>query len=339
MKKYQVKHYNKSLVFQRTISPAIIKNDITFTSQINGGQWQMRLFLDLPIDNTWFTQSDYIEVTYFSDDFPTWKVIYYWFIDEIHRTWTDFEEIQIICYWLASLLNKFLFEDSVQWKSWPLNDDPWNIAEDVIDHANTKYNVFTKGWMTTLWSSIQYQLANFKSFKVMEDMKDLSANFYWYIWADWDVDFKVRPSTATHVFTYRKDIFNLNIQDDALWLFNNAKVQWSSWNVNYSDATSQSTYWFREEFFNRSSDLLDSTSATNFATNQVNDNKDPKRKIVLSVNNLFITENINPGDSCKIRNLSVDLWSNLLIVKVVYTPEFVNLFLERQENFIKLIKE
>jgi hypothetical protein len=65
MKEYQIKVYNMMGVYKKTINPLTVKNGISFSMNINGGQGELRLELDERIINNEYNFSDIVVVTVF----------------------------------------------------------------------------------------------------------------------------------------------------------------------------------------------------------------------------------------------------------------------------------
>ena len=162
-------------------------------------------------------------------------------------------------------------------------------------------------------------------------------------------------------------VYASDIDEDALNIVNQLHLNYKTGTKTYSDATSISTYWLREKFISNTR-IADVTSADEFGNWYIADNKDPKKKIVMTINSEFayqkflivndLTDQVNsytwtvndfftnksidnviPGESCKINNIESTLPSNLLITKKEYTPDKIKLYLEKFDNFISLIKE
>ena len=340
MKKFVIKHYNNDLVFQRTLNPNILKNDISFSSQINWWQWQLKLNLDLPITNVFFTQWDIIKVYKFDDRTPNWELLYTWIIEDITKTATDYDEISLNITWISSLFKRLLYNES--WYVVNKNDDPWNIVEDIVDYFNTKHITLTKTWIVNLWDSVNYDFKYTDLLKAMWDLKDMSNNYYWFLGADLDMTFKVKSWTADHLFTYKKDLFSVDIDERWMDIFNTFILNRKSWTTTYTDTNSISTYWLREKYLSNTQ-IADLTSADNFWNNYIAQNKDTKKNITLKVNSKYFynnqtIENIYPWQICKIRNMELSLSDTLLINKVNYNPDYVTINLEKFDNFIELIQ-
>jgi hypothetical protein len=155
---YQIKLYNKSKAFKKVINLNIIKNNITFTKQINGGLWQFSLLLDLKFDwnldyksQSWtiysFIKWDIIEITSFNEWYE--RLIYSWYIEEIINNIWNFQEVELRINWLASLFKRLIY--NVWWNyTANINQDTFSTIEYIKDFINNYYNYFTEDYLIIL---------------------------------------------------------------------------------------------------------------------------------------------------------------------------------------------
>ena len=360
---YQIKSYDKDHALKQTVNPKIIKNRISFSSQINWWQGQFILSLDLPVDNTDFIQWDIIEINSLQEDWSL-ILIYSWFVDDIITKATNFESIDLKINWIFSFFSRFYYEESSDY-SISKTDDPADIVDDIITFFNTKYNLLT--WDTELlWTSVTYNTDNTDLFKFMNDLKDLSSNYYWFLGQNNILEFKEIPSSAKNIFTYKKDLFSITENLDWIWIRNRLILKYSWGQKVYNDASSQTTYWIREKFENKT-EIWNVTSADEYAVKFFEENAQPKKKIKIQVNknftlksfftvwemtktvweytqtiwelfeNLWI-DSVNPWETCKIKNIEKDFWDNLLIAKKTYNQDKITLDLESYDQLIWLIR-
>jgi len=326
-----IKLYDKDEIFKQTINPNIIKNDITFTKQINGWLWQLILILNVWLDNTDYIEWDIVKVLIDG------SLIYTWFVDEIEKIVSWFEETRLNIIWYVSLLKRIIY--NVTWNyTATITQDPYTTASDIVTYFNTKYNYLTISWSTT-WTSVSYDLNYTDSFKAIDDLNNLSSNYFRYLDNE-TLYFKAKPTTPTHYFTLQKDLVELDIEEDWSWIVNQLILTYKTGTKTYTDATSVTTYWLKEKYISNTQ-IWDVTSADEFWNKYIADNKDPIDKITLEVNSSYANwiENINPWESCKIRNITKNIGNNLLISKITYNKDIIRIQLERFDNFIQLIKE
>lgn len=354
-----IKLYSSSLVYKETINPKIVKNDISFASQINWWLGRLVLLLDLKIDDTTFEYWDIIKIEINSD------VLYAWLVEEINKNATNFEQLEIVCNWYASLLSRLIYDETWNYEV-TKNDLASNIIDDIVDFYNTKYNYLSKDIEATTWN-VNYKTNYTDLLRFTRWINDLSENYFWYVDENWVFNFKEKPTLVKNRLTFEKDIFELKADEDSTQVVNQLIVERATATDVFNDAASQTTYWVRTKKIT-DKNILDLSSATDFANKYFEENASAKKKIKLIINNWFkfnsylyvdemeLTideytqtiddlfevkniENIEPWESLKILNLNHDLWDNLLIAKKIYNPYRIILDLENYDNFIELIKE
>lgn len=357
---YQIKHYDKDKTLIQTINPRIVKNEVSFTKQINWWLWQFSLSLALPITNDDYTEWDLIEV--YSTINKVRNLIYVWYIEEIIREISTYEEIRLKINGLASLFKRIIY--NVAWNYSPtLSWDPFTLVSDIITFINTKYNYFTvEGSLT--WASVSYSANYTDCYSLITNLNNVASNYYWFL-DNYTLIFKAKPSTAEHTFTVKKDLVELTIEEDAIWIVNSLILTYATWTKTYQDATSISTYWIREKNVT-DTNIWNVTSADIYWAKYLAENKDPKKQTSIVVSDKFSSwilvlsdfnqnlntytlnisdykyrtiENLKPWESCKIRNLKKQLSDNLIIQKITYNRDNIIVDLERFENFIWLIKQ
>ena len=342
MRSFEIKVYDLTLTLIKTIPSSVRKNNITFSQNINWPQGQANIELNYKInEELWFTEWNVIRVFAYDETFKAWKLIYSWTIEIITQ---DFgESIQTVvleCQWLWQLLNKVLFEDGTL--SFIKNDDPANIIKEIIDDFGWYYPNFlsyTTESIDDYWSNINIEFENQDSFNSIKRIVEIT-DYWWFVDAEWIVYFKPKPTTNTHEFTLQDDVQSLTIWNDIWDLVNNVFVVYAAWIVwPIEDLTSRNTYWLRQTVENRN-DILDSSTATEFANNFIADNKDKKLETTLVINTRYDTwsltfEDIKPWDTIKVKNTTENI-DIVQIAKVDYTPEFVTINLE---DFLSFGKE
>ena len=334
IKKYQVKTYSKSLVYKTTISPKIIMSDIVFSSNINWWQWELIIGLDLTFTNTNYLEWDIIKVTEYDENNSSWILIYYGFISKIIRnidTWS--ETINLNCIWISGLLNNIVFNDS--WYTPTLNQDPAQSIKDIIDYFNTLYSwsLLSYSWwnIDNYWSSINISFDYTTCFDAINEIVE-ATDFRWYIDQDWQVFFKEKPSSATYRFTNKKDIENLQIQEDFESVVNKLFLERNWWTIKtYTDATSQTTYWIKELMLSKT-DIQDENSQDIFWDDYISENKDPKKNTDIIINSKYNIESIKPGWTLKILNIDYSM-TNSQILWINYSPDNISLSIEKLVTF------
>ena len=331
-KQYIIKLYDWNLNFLKVISPSIITNDISITETINAWQGQFNLNLNLPIDTDYFNNARYCKV-YMNDN--TWRtdlLIYTWYISQIKRLFSNnSENIQVIFLSIYSLL-----DDVILRKNWDATfsrtADPSVIVKEIIDYFSTIYPwilSYKNDSIQTYWKNITIRFEWITCQKALKNLVDW-LDYYLFIGADWIVKYKQKPATSTHAFTYWKDVVDLTIPENLEKIYNAVQVIYEiAWVENETtiaeDATSISKYWYKEILIKRG-DLEDLTSAEEYRDKYLQENKDPKKDITITINTLYDIENIHPWDTIKVRNIWLNI-ENLQIKNIKYKYEEITLTL------------
>ena len=352
MKKYLLKIYDSTgATFKETINPATIKNDIIFSSSINGGQGQLNISLNVEFDNYSANIADMnIVKVYQVDDTNnlTGRLIYTGFISTIKPFWSGSDEgVNITLLGLSSLLS-FAFYKDADYTVPHVGVDPEALLEAIIDHFNTVYSgsliSYTAGSIDNVGTNVSYTFRkNLWLQSVIIASQLAGANYYWYVDETGLFTFTTKPASSTHTFTIGKDVdsFTSNINNERVR--NKVTVEYTgAATVTSDDATSQTAYGVRERYIT-DSNIGNAASATQRADQEIDENKDAKFNVVIRINSEYDIETIKPGDTCKVRNYnstSTVFQDNMQIVKVYYSPDFVTLELEEfTRDFGKVLQD
>lgn len=105
--------------------------------------------------------------------------------------------------------------------------------------------------------------------------------------------------------------------------------------MSVSDSASQAENGKRQ-FKESKTEILDSGTATNAGNEYLTLNKDPKKRILVTVNSAYDFESMKPGDLVTIRNMAYPV-EGLQILRMDYTPKSVRLELDSVRNLQTLI--
>ena len=212
----------------------------------------------------------------------------------------------------------------------------FNLANDSLIRINS--NVSGTDQVEDTGNGLEYSFTAMTYFEALEKCRLFSPqSWYWYLNANNILEFKPKPSIATHSFVLKKDIKsirahktlsqtkNIVIASDGTTLYR-----------KYSDETSISLYGRRVQLYVDSA--IGGTSTMNrYGESFVNTNKNSFTKIELEIldsngNDVgYDIDSIEPGDTCKILNLedtSEVLGNNMLITEVHWTPGLARLVIE-----------
>lgn len=317
------------------------------------------LDLNLPITNSDYTIGDIIEV-YGSN---SWSLIliYSWYVSEINRNVTDFEQIQLVCRGLASLFTSLVYSEGVD-TTIVFTHDPFTSVWLVKDYINNHYNLFTLSG-ELFGSNINYDTNNNSCFRIIKELAE-TIDYYFYV-NNYEIEFKPKPTVATRTFTLVKDIVELKIDLDDTELTNRVIVHYNSWAAQdiVEDTGSQTTYGLREKYISLPN-IKNKVSADEYGASYLAQYSHPIQRIKMQVNLNYNTwllpidswgeidtlwaidyigirdiMEVRPWEMCKIRNIKNTLPDTLLITKIDYNQETITIHLDKVENFIWLIKE
>lgn len=361
---YQLKHY-RNWSYLKTINPDIIKSNISFVSNQNGGQGQMRLEINEPFIDNDYTYNDIIKVYAFNEYSKVWKLIYTWFIQEITQKATNNETLELWLIWVVWLLSGLIYRSWWSMK-FSKNDTPVNILTEILISFNTLSNIDITLWDTiSTPTSINIEFDHTTCFEAIKRVMEF-VDWYWYV--DQNQKLHIRQHELKHKFTYRKDIQNMDIRGD-IGIYNRLHLFYNGADKEYNDTTSQTLYWIREKKVTDTT-IKNLSSADQFATEWLSQNAYPQKKTKLTVTDQFVniseiiwndlwirdwtwlrnddytwkdywaiwsTETIEPWDWIRVNNFYEVVTGN--IDRLNYNNWFISIDLDKSENFIKLIKE
>lgn len=337
-KEFEYKLYWIDGAFKENINPLLIMNDISFSSTINWGQWELNLDFKADFSDTTFTISDVIEIYIYTDNYPNGLLLYSGVLSSITRNlvWGKIF-LKLSFLWLSSLLSFIYYNQS--WYTFSENQDPAQTIKDIIDYFNTIYTwawlSYSGGNISNYWTAINLDFDYTKCIDAIKKIREVT-DFWWYIWADWQVYFKEKSATITHYFKVEKDVEEIVLEEDGEKIVNRHILKWKSGTLAATnDVTSQNTYWLRELKEDKTN-IADSWSATEYTTNYIAEFKDLLQKTRITINNNYNIESIKPWDVIKIQNLDYTI-TNLQIKKINYSKNSLKIELEDYNNLWKEI--
>lgn len=346
-KKYQVKIFQSDgTTLINTINPNEIRNEITFSSRINGGFGALTLVLNRKFDdfneNVDIKADNIVKVFEFDEVNVDPVLIYTGYISKYNPFLRGSDEgVEITILGLISFLSRDYYKSGTSYTVNITNIDVGAMARAIIDQVNTIFNLFTYTIGVTAKDTgvlLDKDFEKQKWFDAIRAVNALAPDGWW-----WKIDeqgvfyFLEKPSTTTHTFTIGKDIDQLEGEKDFETIQNFVTVFFggAGSGLDRSDSTSIATYGKHTGIYDQSD--LNATAAGEFADKKLADNKDPKINTRLRINTKFNIETIKVGDTCRIRNLNEDqetFSENMQIVSINYTPDFATLELEEiRTNF------
>lgn len=357
---FQVKHYNINNVFVDVIPPEIIKNEITFTAQKNGGQGQLNLVLNLWFTNNNFSYGEYIRVYVVNDYHPSGYLLYSGYIHDINFDYDGQESIELSVYGLWSLLTDVYYKSGGNLE-FTQTDDPADIIKDVLVLHNTVYTGILSEWdISNYGTTVAYNVSQINCFDTIKNVVDLAEWYYWYIDQRGKLDFKPQGSTQ-HIFTYGKHIDSLTKNENSD-IYNKLYLYYDWANKTYTDAASIALYWVREMVITDTT-IDNVTTADAFAANYFAEHANPIDQVDFTISMLYKAQStrpfwedaddwddtdirgegaigsfelIKPGQMVKINNIATSIVGQ--VEKITYWIDKMQISLNKFDSFINLIK-
>lgn len=329
MKRFLIKVYNKNWTFKENITENELLDTISFSSQKNWWQSDINLSVKKDFNYTWIWISDFIKVSLVDDNFPNWKIVYTWIIEEINRKYTSDENYIIyVARWLSSILTRFSYYDT--WYTFSKTDTASNIIKSIINYANTEYNWFDTSWIIdTVWN-ITVDFDYTSCFDAINKVVEQVENTFWSIWDDGKVYFN--NTTTTHRLSMWNEIQNLDLVEDGSEIINKVIVVYNSWTYIDEDTTSITNNWLFEVKYDKTD--LDLAWATSFASKILEENQ-IKNKTQIEVNTNYAFENIKTWDNIKIQNINYPI--NTTVEKNDYNTTNANIYLDKYDSLWKIL--
>jgi len=348
-KQYTVKIFDKfsTSSFVKNVDPILLKSVPSFKAKINAGLGEAVIDLNLPFDD--FDEGVSIDFMNIIDIFvvdeinPLGVRIHRGFISKYmpYIRADGSEGVLITSLGLVSLLAFSFYKSGSSFTVSHTSDDPETIARAIIDHFNTVYIGSLIGFdgasTDPVGTTVSYDFIDRRWNNALTKTVELAEGNWWYhIDQDGKLQFKDKPSTATHIFTIGKDIESIIAPKNSEKVANDVQVRFSSGSSDFSDGTSQTTFGVRTKLV-KDADITDSGSADERGDREIEANKDEKIKASVTINTQFDAglEAIRIGDTCKIRNFkksSTFFNDNMQIIGFNYRGDTMSLELEDFEG-------
>jgi len=334
MNRYDIKVFNKNGVYQSTINPNLIMNDISFSENTNWWQWQLNLNLALDFWDTTFSWWEIIKIILYSERYKQGKQIYMWYVSQISRIYEINKwYINIVCLWIASLLTKILYAWSYSWSVATLLN--WIIAE---FNSNYSWNLITVWRIDSFSSSLSFDFDNnITCSKAIDKIAD-SCNYYRFVNSEWVFSFRKKWTQTNHIVANKQALESMKLNYNIESMVNRFYVSRKDWTIKtYNDTTSQNTYWIKEKYQQQTS-LENEATQDEYWNNYISQYSTPKNASTIVINSEYDIESIIPWDTITVVNTTYPV-HNLLIEKINYRPDRITLTLEENETLRSVISE
>jgi len=320
---FNLKVYSKDLTSKETISSKKLEWIWNIQAESDGWFWNVNLTLDLQITNTDFIIWDIIKVYFKNDLIFTGSVL------DINKLyWTSVENLTLVLVWYSSLLTNFL-------KTETYSDIASNIIKDIVDDFNIEYWTailnYDASSIPDTTGTLDFVFTNKNYLDCLREVAETSW-LKFFIDNDWKVYFREQSSYINHKLTLKKDVQELKIIEEWRNIKNSLILKYTGWTKTYDDVTSQTTYWKKEIYIDKSSELANLTTADAFGASYLLENSEYKKKITIEVNKEYDYFSIKPWDTITLRNTNYSI-NNLQIVKIAYSYEKATIELERSYSF------
>ncbi len=346
-KKFVIKIYDKAGTYITTLKPSVVKSIPAFQSQINGGFGQCVLDLNLPFDDfgegSTIAFMNIVKIYVMDENYPLGRLVYTGFISAYAPYLDDSRQgVKITLLGLVSILSLAYYKNGSNFTV-AASGDPSVLMKNIINHFNSVYPGSLLGYngsgttVDTVGVSVSYTFNEDKWLDALQNaFGTVGAGWWWAIDKQGQLYLKQKPATATHIFSIGKEIESLEVDKTSEKIVNKVRVKYgTSSTFDDDDATSITKFGTREEIVSDSK-IQNLATATQRAAKEVDDNKVEKIKAKLVINSSYDLESIKVGDTCKIRNLSINqavFNDNMMIVSVTYSFNKVTIELEEMTKF------
>lgn len=348
--KFLVKVYRADWTFKLTLSPEKYLDDMNWTSNINGWQWQFVLWLNESFDYSEVLQWDFLKIyqTREVTDCITWDesftewFIYTWQITKITRVLEQWKEfVQLTALWLIAVMNQVLYNRTGSpdlWYKFQENADAWLLARTAIDYLITKYPAwfsYTTASIPLVWAVSNFETDRKTVFQYMQNLADIT-NRWFFVDNNWLVTFQEKPTTPTHIIDFNNAVIRVKT-DESIQDLKNFYLLTSDVKVDiYDDIVSILQYWSRETAESKT-DILDIPTTDQAWQSFLDENADVKDSTRLIISNQFGIESIQPWDTITVTNTGSLQIQNLQVYKISYNPDQLEVELEKITSILDLI--
>ena len=340
-KRFIVKVYDKAgTTYKGTLGEL---SRYTVSKNINGGLGALKISLPMPfVEDIIIDDLDEVQI-YVSDRDTDSKRLYSGYVSKQVRKITGHKEsIELYILGYNTRLGMAL-DIAVDNPVVSRRDiDPADAVKDIIDDYRvavaderinyTSTSVEDCGYETDYDSSFMYYIESISKWRELA-----GENWWFFVNADNEFHFKSKPTSATHLFTYGKEVEEITHSRDtdgviSRIMFTNGLQEDDPRMLSrlYYDSTIIGNYWKRDEKANEGK--IDTEGGADlYAKALIDANSEPNIYIDFKVkdNNYnpdgqgYDTESIEIGDTCRILNLpdTFELSENMHITGIQYSPE------------------
>lgn len=302
---YTIKTYSISGTLIKTISPNAVIGDISWSSQINGWQGELRVKMAYPLNQQF--EWDIVRVFVTNSDYPQWKCMYTGLITKItYEMWAT-EYIELTALWLQVLFWFKLHPNGT--KSWAVS----TILSDTIDYMNTYYSWIFQKEITTVANTTSLNLQDQYVSQVFQ-----LAKLKWYNWIiDWEWKFiwKSDASQVVHRVKLWNELEKATYTTDREMMVNRFFAKWASTTTTSEDLLSISENFLRE-VREEVTEITDTWALQRYWDSKIQAEK-PTMKMTIQKYDIY---SIYPGQFIKLLNTSFEMMQ-VQVFKVTYRKD------------------
>lgn len=250
------------------------------------------------------------------------------------------ERITVRCFGHISKLYQAVWRDgTTTTHNYTAGSTASQISKDVVDDYRTLDSTFPVNYTSTSVENTgtivkdKFELTTFGTAldKVIDLAQTTNRIWFWRILGDNVFTLRRNNVSPDHLFTLKKDIASLTLEQDIINAANEAFIYFANTTINrYSDASKIDTYGYISDI-RRETNVPDAATASEIGNAILNNFAPAILKINLTVTGEYHSgiENIKPGDTCKILNvpsaITTLLTDNMLITKTTYKKDTIDL--------------
>lgn len=348
-KNFQVKVFDSSGVFIKSLSPDILTTDPNFNSEKNSGFGENSFTLQLPFDDfdegVSIAYENQVKIYQFDADNILGRLIYVGIVisyDPVSEAGSQYVVLKTLG--LGTILTRDYFKTGANyWVDYGVivgaPADPKDMMEDVIDQVLTIYPNcgihYDVGSIEATGSVVEKRFEDRTWLQAIEDIFILYGDgYFWRLEKDGLITVTTKPSSPTHTFEFQKHVDDAYLQKNSDSLINSVRIQYDGGVYDYSDATSIAAYGKRHKLI-AASDIHSAGAAQKYAEQYVGNFKNPKLAAEIVINSSYDIESVIVGDTCKILGLKSGnnpFGNNMSIERIEYRVDSIKINLEEIRN-------
>lgn len=260
MKSFEIKVYSRIWTFKKTINPKDVTSEISFSEDLEWGQWD--LLLSFRGDFWTYLSTDIVEIREVDEENKDISRTYTGIIEEISvDEYETYSVVNLQLLWVFTALNDKIFKSGAS-RQFTASATPWNLVKMIIDSFNTEYwslswwNTQNLSWnlirytassIDVTWSAANYEFDNDSCLdaikKALEDKW-----FSFFIWSDWICYVQQDSGQSQVSLTVWRQVIKVNRKIHKRDMINKLYHEraWSA-EQTYIDPSSVALFWIIEK--------------------------------------------------------------------------------------------